>query len=164
LIEHTVWLTVEASIAQSFGLVRDMANWAAHMPGYVSFEIVNDRESVWVLKVGFGALRRTVRVRVRIEDWREPDHVAFSYRVDDASVTGSGHYDAHAVGGVATGMELAVRIVGEGPMSPVWEAMMRPVLPKMLGGFATSLKARIEDTVAAGAAAAAAPNIVRDII
>jgi carbon monoxide dehydrogenase subunit G len=121
LIEHTVWLTVEASIAQSFGLVRDMANWAAHMPGYVSFEIVNDRESVWVLKVGFGALRRTVRVRVRIEDWREPDHVAFSYRVDDASVTGSGHYDAHAVGGVATGMELAVRIVGEGPMSPVWE-------------------------------------------
>jgi carbon monoxide dehydrogenase subunit G len=125
---------------------------------------VNDRESVWVLKVGFGTLRRTVRLQVRIEDWREPDHVAFSYRVDDGSVTGSGHYDAHDVRSLATGMELGVRIAGEGPMSPVWEAMMRAVLPKMLAGFATSLRARIEDTVAAGAAAAVAANIGRDII
>jgi carbon monoxide dehydrogenase subunit G len=164
LIEHTVRLTVETSIAQSWRLVRDMANWAAHMPGYVSFEIANDRESVWILKVGFGALRRTVRVQVRIEDWREPDHVAFTYRVDDGSVTGSGHYDAHAVGNLGTGVEMGVRIVGEGALSPVWEAMMRPVLPKMLGGFATSLKAHIEDTVANGEDTAAVPNIGRDII
>lgn len=128
--------------------MSNMGNWASNMPGYRSFETISDRESLWILKIGFGALVRTVKVRVQIDLWREPDHVAFSYTLDKDPVDGGGYYLARAGSEGGTDVELALTVNGQGKMAPAWEALGRPILPKLLKGFSRTLKAKIEELAA----------------
>lgn len=144
MIEQRVSIVIETPCAQVWKYVSDMANWASSMPGYRSFEVLSERESLWTLKIGFGALVRTVKVRVHIELWREPHHVAFTYKLDGDPVDGDGCYSASVGENGNTSVELAIRINGQGRMAPAWEAMSRPVLPKMIKGFADRLKTKIE--------------------
>ncbi len=148
MIECTIRHPIKAELTQIWNYVSNMANWASNMPGYRAFEIVNAQESLWTLKIGFGQLVRTVKVRVQIEIWREPDRVDFCYRLDDDPVSGCGHYAAQLRDDGEVEIELSIHIVGEGRSSPVWEAMGRPVLPKMVGAFAKSLKTVIEGIAA----------------
>ena len=146
MLEHRQDIVVDAPLARVWGHVGDMANWAAHMPGYQSFEVVSDRESLWILKVGVAALVRTVRVLVHIDRWDGPEAVDFTYRLEGDPVDGVGTYRARTGQEDATEIELWVTINGQGPMSPVWEAMARPILPRLAKGFAEALKTKIEQS------------------
>ena len=119
------------------------------MPGFRSFQIVDERKSLWTLKIGFGALVRTVKVRVRIVTWCEPDRVTFTDTLDVDPVVGDGHYAARLCADGTTQVKLAIRISGQGRFSTLWEAKGRPILPKMVIGFADSLKAGLEENGAA---------------
>ena len=39
---------------------------------------------------------------------------------------------------------MQVRVKGSGPLAPMWEAMSRPLLPRLAKSFATQLKDEIE--------------------
>jgi carbon monoxide dehydrogenase subunit G len=144
MIEHRQSLRINAPNALVWEYVSVMANWASNMPGYRSFDIVNEKESLWTLKIGVGALVRTVKVRVVIQQWDEPYHVSFIFRLDNDPVDGDGAYQATIRSGGITDVEISFRITGRGPMSTAWEAMMRPILPKMAKGFSDALTASIE--------------------
>lgn len=149
MIEHQQSIVIDAPNAQVWAYVSDMANWAASMPGYKAFEVLSEKESLWTLKVGVGALNRTVKVRVFITAWDEPDHVAFTFKLDNDPVDGDGAYRARVRpddGG--TDVDIGFRINGQGPMAGAWEAMMRPILPKMTRSFGDTLKSRIEEIAA----------------
>jgi hypothetical protein len=47
-------------------------------------------------------------------------------------------------GADATEVTLTVRVAGTGPMAPLWEAMSKPLLPKLTKSFAGQLKSTIE--------------------
>jgi carbon monoxide dehydrogenase subunit G len=148
MIEHHQSLRINAPNARVWDYVSVMANWASNMPGYQSFDIVNDKESLWTLKIGVGALVRTIRVRVVIQQWDEPYHVSFTFRLDNDPVDGDGAYQATIRSGGITDVEISFRVTGRGPMSAAWEAMMRPILPKMAKGFGDTLTASIEQLAA----------------
>jgi hypothetical protein len=46
-----------------------------------------------------------------------------------------------------TEVALRVRVEGSGPMAPMWEAMSRPLLPKLAKSFAGRLKGEIEAAI-----------------
>ena len=150
MIEHQLTIGVDAPNEQVWAYVSDMANWASNMPGYRSFEVQGERDSRWTLKVGVAALVRTVNVLVHIDAWDEPDHVAFTYRLDNDPVDGEGTYHARVRDDGGTDLVLNIKINGQGPMAPAWEALARPILPKLAGGFAETLKAKIEEAASAG--------------
>jgi carbon monoxide dehydrogenase subunit G len=149
MLEHQVPISINASKAAVWSYVSDMANWASNFPGYRSFEVFSQTDSGWTLKVGVGALVRTVKVKVHVELWREPDRVEFIFRLDAEAVDGSGSYVATASQDGGTNIILTIRINGQGAMAPAWEAMARPVLPKLVKGFGESLKAEMEQRTAA---------------
>jgi len=157
VIEHRQPIAIDAPNTQVWTYVSDMANWAANMPGYKAFEVLSEKESLWTLKVGVGALNRTVKVRVFITAWDEPDHVAFTFKLDNDPVDGDGAYRAQVRPDGGTDVDIGFRINGQGPMAAAWEAMMRPILPKMTNGFGDTLKARIEELSATAVAPACAP-------
>jgi carbon monoxide dehydrogenase subunit G len=149
MLEHQLPVSIDASNAEVWSYVSDMANWASNFPGYRSFEVFSQADSGWTLKVGVGALVRTVKVKVHVELWSEPDRVEFTFRLDADPVDGSGSYVATARQDGGTNIILTIRINGRGAMAPAWEAMARPVLPKLVKGFGESLKAEIERRAAA---------------
>ena len=156
MIETRQSVRIAVPIGAVWDYARDMERWAEIMPGYQSCEIIDADNSRWILKVGVGAMVRTVRVRVTVNEWAGPERVAFTFRLDGDPVEGGGSYFAVA-DGAHTDVTLHVTVTGSGPMAPMWEAMGAPVLPKFAAAFAQQLKQRIEDANPAENPAVPAP-------
>jgi carbon monoxide dehydrogenase subunit G len=148
MIETEQTILIEAPIDQVWDFARDMQRWANLMPGMREFTVLDEDDSRWTLKVGVGGLVRTVNVLVHVDKWDGPERVSFSYKLEGDPVEGGGSYLATRHGADATEVLLAVRVVGGGPMAPMWEAMGRPLLPQLAKGFAGQLKAAIETAAA----------------
>ena len=157
MIETQQSVVIHAPIGDVWTYAKDVERWAEIMPGYQQCEIADEDNSRWVLKVGVGGLVRTVRVQVHVDEWAGPERVDFSFKLEGDPVSGGGSYRAVADGPDAAGVTLAVRVVGGGPMAPMWEAMGGPLLPRFALAFAEQLKARIEESL--GIAGAAPPKV-----
>lgn len=143
MIETEQSVRIEAPIGRVWDYAGDIQGWARLMPGLQDCEVLDADHSLWTLKVGAGALVRTVRVAVQVEYWAGPVEVLFSYSLKGDPVKGAGSFRAEALG-EATQVTLNLWVEGTGPMAPMWEAMGRPLLPKFARGFAEQFKAEIE--------------------
>lgn len=161
MIETEQTIVIDAAIGDVWSYARDMQRWASIMPGYQECQIVDDENSLWVLKIGVGGLVRTVKVQVRVDRWAGPDAVDFTFALQGDPVNGGGAYRARALSPSQTEVVLTVQVNGSGPMAPMWEAMGGPVLPKFARGFAEQLKAMIEQAFAAPGAPAPAEPVAR---
>lgn len=159
MIETQQSVVIQAPIGQVWTYAKDVERWAEIMPGYQQCEIADEDNSRWVLKVGVGGLVRTVKVQVTVDEWAGPESVTFSFKLEGDPVSGGGSYQAVAEGPSATGVTLAVRVIGGGPMAPMWEAMGRPMLPKFALAFAEQLKARIEASLGVAEAPPPKPGL-----
>jgi carbon monoxide dehydrogenase subunit G len=163
MIETEQTITIDRAIESVWDYAHDIERWANLMPGMREFAVVDADNSRWTLKVGVGGLVRTVNVQVHIDEWDGPERVRFSYKLEGDPVEGGGTYVASARGPQETEVKLTVRVVGGGPMAPMWEAMGRPLLPQLAKAFAGQLKEAIEAAVPAAApqpvAAAARPSL-----
>lgn len=163
MIETEQSVVIHAPIGDVWTYAKDVERWAEIMPGYQQCEIADEDNSRWVLKVGVGGLVRTVKVQVHVDEWAGPESVTFSFKLEGDPVSGGGSYSAVAEGPSATGVTLAVRVIGGGPMAPMWEAMGAPMLPKFALAFAEQLKARIEASLGVAEAAPPKPGLLARI-
>lgn len=144
MIETTQSILVAQGIDNVWAYAKDVERWAEIMPGYKECEIIDEDNSLWILKIGVGAMVRTVKVEVAVGRWAGPEEVDFTFQLKGDPVNGSGNYRA-VRSGAHTEVALHVEVNGTGPMAPMWEAMGGPVLPKFASGFAKQLKERIEE-------------------
>ena len=137
--------SINASIDTVWTYVQDIRRWADLFPGCQQCAVQDERNSRWILKVGAGGLVRTVTVLVRVDEWAGPGRVSFSFTLQGDPVEGSGTYSAECVEAEETAVRLKVCVAGSGALAPMWEALSRPLLPRLARAFAEKLKARIED-------------------
>jgi carbon monoxide dehydrogenase subunit G len=154
-------LAIAAPIDEVWAFAGDIRRWAHLMPGLVAFDLVSDDDSRWTLKVGAGALVRTVKVAVHVDEWAGPERADFSFRLEADPVEGGGSYTARALGPEATEIALLVRVAGKGPQAPLWEALGKPLLPAFAQAFAEQLKGEIELAYAPAAGGSAAVAAVQ---
>ncbi len=153
MIETEQGVAIDAPIDRVWDFAQDIRKWAELMPGLQNCDVIDNDNSRWTLKVGAGALVRTVKVKVNAHRWAGPEEVDFTYALEGDPVKGGGTYRAVSSGPSRTQLNLAIRVEGTGPMAPMWEAMGRPLLPKFARGFADQFKAQVEQL--AGVAPAA---------
>jgi carbon monoxide dehydrogenase subunit G len=144
MIEAQQSLAIDANIDRIWDYVSDIRRWANLMPGCKDCNVIDAHDSRWVLKVGVGALVRTVNVLVHVDEWSGPHEVKFSYQLEGDPVKGGGAYLASITSPQETEVTLVVRVEGSGPMAPMWEALCKPLLPQLAKAFAGKLKAEIE--------------------
>lgn len=148
MIETTQSVGINASIAQVWAYAEDINRWAGLMPGLVDCVVQDADNSRWTLKVGVGALVRTVKVAVHVDRWAGPDAADFTFTLDNDPVNGSGTYRARSLSPNETEVAFHVQVWGEGQMAPMWEAMGKPLLPKFARAFADQFKGEVEQLVA----------------
>ena len=156
MIETKQTILINVGIDDVWTYAQDIEKWAGLMPGMQTCEVIDAGNSRWTLKVGAGGLVRTVKVRVQVDEWAGPGRARFSYKLEGDPVEGGGSYEATAKSPTETEVLLHVRVEGSGPMAPMWEAMGKPLLPTLAGGFAQQLKLKIEE--AAGEAPTQEPK------
>jgi carbon monoxide dehydrogenase subunit G len=136
---------IDAALDRVWDYVQDIRKWAMLFPGCRECTVINARDSRWNLKVGAGGLVRTVNVLVHVDSWDGPERVDFSYRLEGDPVEGGGSYVASRKTALQTEVTMTVRVAGSGPMAPLWEALSRPLLPRLAKVFAGQLKTEIEN-------------------
>jgi carbon monoxide dehydrogenase subunit G len=156
VIQTEQTIAINSPISHVWGYVNDLQKWANLMPGCRSCTVINPDDSRWVIKVGVGGLVRTVNVLVHVDQWNAPEQVNFSYILEGDPVAGGGSYIAARKSARETEVKLQIRVEGSGPMSPMWEAMSKPLLPQLAKSFAGKLKTEIERV--AGATPTVATN------
>jgi carbon monoxide dehydrogenase subunit G len=144
VIEARQSIAIDAPIERVWDIAKEIHAWSRLMPGFKGCEIIDAANSCWTLKVGAGALVRTVTVLVRVTRWAGPQEVDFTYELQGDPVVGHGKYRARSIAPEATEMTLEIRVEGAGPMAPMWEAMGRSLLPKLVRGFTERFKAEVE--------------------
>jgi carbon monoxide dehydrogenase subunit G len=138
---------VDAEIGDVWAYVSNIANWAASMPGYQSFEPIDELHSKWILKVALGALTKTVGLYVTITEQREPEYISFTLKGDTEPVDGQGTFGASPTELSQTSVLVTLSIAGSGAMAATMEAMSRPIVPRMTRIVSESLKEAIELSV-----------------
>ena len=144
MIETEQSTLIAASIASTWDYVQDIRRWADLFPGCHECTVLDEHDSRWIIKVGAGGLVRTVRVLVHVDEWAGPERVSFSFELQGDPVEGSGVYSAKSTGPHETEVRLKIRVSGSGALAPMWEAMSRPLLPRLAKSFADKLKGEIE--------------------
>jgi carbon monoxide dehydrogenase subunit G len=144
MIETAHSLVIDSPIDSVWNYVQDMRRWANLLPGCKECVLQDSSNSRWILKVGTGGLVRTVIAVVHVDEWAGPARVDFSYRLEGDPVEGNGSYIATVTRDSRTEITLQVRVKGSGPLAPMWEALSRPLLPRIAKSFATRLKEEIE--------------------
>ena len=144
MIETEQSASIGAPIDRVWDYVQDIRRWANLFPGCQECVARDEHDSRWILKVGAGGLVRTVTVLVHVDEWAGPERVSFSFKLQGDPVEGSGAYVAEYRGPDQTEVRLKVRVAGSGPLAPMWEALSRPLLPRLARSFAEQLKVAIE--------------------
>jgi len=163
MIEAEHILSIDAPIEHVWEYVRDIRRWASLMPGMRECTVIDANDSRWLLKVGVGGLVRTVNVLVHVDEWAGPERVSFSYQLEGDPVVGSGAFVAARVAHDRTEVSLKVRVSGSGPVAPMWEAMCKPLLPRLAKSFAEKLKGEIEQPPASPAEPAESTSMLGSV-
>jgi carbon monoxide dehydrogenase subunit G len=144
MIETERCVLIDSDIDSVWSYVADIRRWASLFPGYRECNVIDEHNSHWLLKIGAGALVRSVKVQVCVNQWSGPEQVTFTYKLDGDPVKGSGSYTAAQKSPGETEITLRLSVEGSGPMAPLWEAMSKPLLPQLAKSFACKLKEQIE--------------------
>ena len=167
--------------------VREMDNWAPFLRGYQSHQKQSDTESVWVLKGDVGMVTRTVKFRVHIDEWGEPERVRFTLEGVNEPMEGGGEFrlepyedaaaaaaapappklglfarlmrflyrlfagrterapDANAGPGAGVSrLGFRLRLEPGGPMGPMVDALMKPLMLPVAEELADRIMAELE--------------------
>jgi carbon monoxide dehydrogenase subunit G len=144
MLETQETFSVNAPRSAVWAYASDMRNWANKMPGFQSFEVLNDTDSRWTLRIAVGPFKRTVILRVHITDWAEPERIGFWMKSENDPVQGAGAFLAQEVGDRQTRVAMRLTLDSSGPMAGMMETMIRPVLPRMAKSFAEEMTREIE--------------------
>lgn len=90
--EVTYTTTLPIPRDRLWDFVQDVENWAPMMTGYVSHQVVDERNTTWVLRGDVGVLSREVKLAVEVTRWDGPDQVDFALTGINEAVSGGGSF------------------------------------------------------------------------
>lgn len=123
-------IIIDVPIEQVWDFVKDMDNWAPLLPGYISHEKLNEKQSNWTFKETVGVLKKKISLQVTIKEWTEPTRVTFDLKGINENLTGNGYFNAENLGQNQTKMTGYLEMTAEGALAPVMNAVMKSSLPK----------------------------------
>lgn len=142
---HTTELNIP--IEQVWDFVSQMNNWAPLVPGYIEHEIINENESTWSFKGDLGFMKKTVKLKVDITEWREPSLVTFKLTGLSDNFKGGGFFQADKVDENTTNMTGNLDITAAGAMGPMVNAILKSFVPKTAEELTMAVANKIEEEV-----------------
>lgn len=128
---------------QIWAFVHDMNNWAPLVPGYITHEIINENESTWQFKGDLGFMKKTVKLKIDIKEWNEPESVIFDLKGMSDNFKGGGHFKAHEIDANNTTMEGFLDITAGGAMGPMVNTILKNFVPKTAQELTDNIVAKL---------------------
>jgi len=141
---HNIKLNVPIENVWNFVSVID--NWAPLVPGYISHEIISDKESTWSFKGDLGFMKKTVKLKVDITSWEEPNRVTFNLTGLSDNFVGEGYFLAEKIDDHTTQMSGSLDITARGAMGPMINSILKNFVPQTTEELTTAVANKIIET------------------
>ncbi|WML48754.1 SRPBCC family protein [Neobacillus sp. PS3-34] len=134
---------INQPIAVIWDFVKEMDNWAPLVPGYISHEKVNERQSQWTFREDVGILKKKVTMLITIKEWIEPTKVTFDLKGINENMTGKGYFLAEALDKNKTKMSGYLEMTAEGPLAGIINAVLKTSVPKKGEEMTAAISAKL---------------------
>lgn len=121
---------INVPIEEVWDFVSSINNWAPLVPGYITHDIISDNESTWEFKGDLGFMKKTVKLKVDITEWREPNLVTFDLSGTSDNFKGDGYFEAEKIDENKTKMTGSLNITAGGAMGPMINSILKSFVPK----------------------------------
>ncbi|CAM3826963.1 hypothetical protein GCM10009865_26590 [Aeromicrobium ponti] len=135
---------VNVPIGEIWNFVSDIGNWAPLVPGYITHEVLSDKESTWSFKSDMGILKKKIELKVDITSWQEPTKVTFNLTGLNERFTGHGYFLAAKGSNNRNLMTGALDIKAEGMMAKVANSLLNTSLPEITAELTEAVAAKLE--------------------
>lgn len=132
-------IDINVPIERVWEFVSSINNWAPLVPGYITHEIINENESTWEFKGDLGFMKKTVKLKVDITEWREPNLVTFNLTGTSDNFKGDGYFEAEKIDDISTKMTGSLNITAGGAMGPMINSILKSFVPKTAEELTTAV-------------------------
>ncbi|WP_156857133.1 CoxG family protein [Oceanobacillus sp. AG] len=136
---------LDLPIERVWGFVSSINNWAPLVPGYINHELINDSESTWEFEGDLGFMKKKIKLKVDITEWRAPNLVTFNLSGLSENFSGDGYFDAEKIDENSTKMTGYLDITAHGAMSPMINKILKKFVPKTTEKLTISVANRMKE-------------------
>jgi len=140
---HDVDLDLPVQAIWEFVSVMDF--WIPLVPGYISHEIIHDRQSTWNFNGDIGIMKKKINLQVDITEWTPPTQVRFILTGINENFTGEGYFQAQALGEHRTRMTGSLDITAKGVKAPMINSVLKTLVPKTTAEMVEAIAERMNE-------------------
>ncbi|MFB3813522.1 MAG: CoxG family protein [Terriglobales bacterium] len=153
--------SVEIPLEVMWDFIKDFSNWAPMLKGYQSHELINDKESIWIIKGEFGSFSRVSKFHTTITEWVQREKVAFELKGLNEPVKGFGFVQLSPENaGSKTNISAQLGVAVSGALGPLIDRMVKPWVRTIAEELVTKLVAAVPRTAVAEHAPSAPPEAI----
>lgn len=123
--------------------VSVMENWIPLVPGYISHEIINERQSTWMFNGDIGIMKKKIHLQVDITEWTPPSLVKFNLTGINENFSGEGYFKTASLGNQRTRMTCSLDITAKGVKAPMINSVHKSLVPKTTTELAEAVANRM---------------------
>ena len=138
-------IELNLSIQAVWEFVSVMENWILLVPGYISHEILNDRQTAWTFASDIGILKKKISLQADITEWTKPSLVKFNLTGTNENFTGEGYFQAQALGIARTKMTGFLDITAKGVKAPMINPILKTHVPQLTVELAEAVANRLNE-------------------
>lgn len=136
---HDVTLTVTQQTAWEF--LKDYANWAPLIPGYIAHEVQSDKQFTWIFLADLGFTKKTIKLEVTIAELTEPTDVKFDLKGLSDNFNGNGYFKI--AGDNEAQVTGSLDLAAGGIMGMMINSVLENFVPKATKEFTESIQTKI---------------------
>lgn len=125
--------------------VSVMENWIPLVPGYISHEIINERQSTWMFHGDIGIMKKKIHLQVDITEWTPPSLVKFNLTGINENFSGEGFFNTLSLGERRSKMTCSLDITAKGVKAPMINSVLKSLVPKTTTELAEAVANRMLD-------------------
>lgn len=121
---------VDSTIQTVWAFVSTLDYWTPLVPGYISHEIINDRQLIWTFTSDVAIIKKTISLQVDITRWNEPTEMKFTLTGISSNFVGEGFFKAKELEKGRTKMIGCLDITAKGLKGPMVNSILKTYLPQ----------------------------------
>jgi carbon monoxide dehydrogenase subunit G len=138
-------IEIDLPISTVWDFVSVMENWIPLVPGYISHQIINDRQSTWSFHADIGIIKKQISLQVDITEWSPPNQVTFNLSGINENFVGEGYFKATALGEKRTKMTGYLDITAKGVKAPMINPVLKSFVPRAVTEMMEAIANRLKE-------------------
>lgn len=136
-------MIIDAPLEWVWSYMEDFGHWGPLVPGYVSHEIMNEKQSNWVFTTDFGFIKKKLEFEVHILSKNASKRMTFQVDGNNEGFTGHGSIEAKSLKSNRTFISASLDLQATGTLAKMIKPMLKSNPPKITNEFKEEVTARI---------------------